>query len=40
MIDDLDDTFQALVERPGHDDPETVKFTGVYHNLIRYWAKA
>jgi PKHD-type hydroxylase len=23
----------------GRDDPETVKLTGVYHNLIRYWAE-
>jgi hypothetical protein len=20
-------------------DPETVKLTGIYHNLIRYWAE-
>jgi hypothetical protein len=23
----------------GRADPETVKLTGVYHNLIRYWAE-
>ena len=31
--------FQALVERLGRDDPETVKLTGIYHNLIRCWAE-
>ena len=30
---------QALVERLGRDDPETVKLTGIYHNLIRHWAE-
>jgi PKHD-type hydroxylase len=38
LIFDLDTAVQALVERLGRDDPETVKLTGVYHNLIRYWA--
>ena len=31
--------IQAVVERHGRDDPETVKLTGIYHNLIRYWAE-
>jgi PKHD-type hydroxylase len=39
MIFDLDSAIQALVERLGRDDPETVKLTGIYHNLIRYWAE-
>lgn len=39
LIFDLDTAIQALVERMGRDDPETVKLTGVYHNLIRYWAE-
>src|ERR1700761_7883963 len=39
MIFDLDTAIQALVERLGRDDPETVKLTGIYHNLIRYWAE-
>src|SRR6201995_4398765 len=39
LIFDLDNTIQALVERLGRDDPETVKLTGIYHNLIRYWAE-
>src|SRR6059058_1250616 len=39
LIFDLDTSLQALVERLGRDDPETVKLTGIYHNLIRYWAE-
>ena len=39
LIFDLDISIQALVERLGRDDPETVKLTGIYHNLIRYWAE-
>jgi PKHD-type hydroxylase len=38
LIFDLDSAIQALVVRLGRDDPETVKLTGVYHNLIRVWA--
>ena len=38
LIFDLDTTIQALVERLGRDDPETVRLTGIYHNLIRVWA--
>ncbi|MFO1108966.1 MAG: Fe2+-dependent dioxygenase [Bradyrhizobium sp.] len=39
LIFDLDTSIQALAERLGRDDPETVKLTGIYHNLIRYWAE-
>lgn len=39
MIFDLDSAIQGLVTRLGRDDPETVKLTGIYHNLIRYWAE-
>jgi PKHD-type hydroxylase len=39
LIFDLDNTIQALVGRLGRDDPETVRLTGVYHNLIRVWAE-
>ena len=39
LIFDMDTAIQALVERLGRDDPETVKLTGIYHNLIRYWAE-
>ena len=38
-IFDLDTAIQALVERLGRDDPETVKLTGVHHNLVRCWAE-
>jgi PKHD-type hydroxylase len=39
LVYDLDLSIQALVERLGRDDPETVRLTGIYHNLIRYWAE-
>ena len=39
LIFDLDTAIQSLAERLGRDDPETVKLTGIYHNLIRYWAE-
>jgi PKHD-type hydroxylase len=39
MIFDLDCAIQNLCERLGRDDPETVKLTGIYHNLIRTWAE-
>ena len=38
LIFDLDTAIQSLCERLGRDDPETVKLTGIYHNLIRCWA--
>jgi PKHD-type hydroxylase len=39
MIFDLDHAIQGLVERLGRNDPEVVKLSGLYHNLIRYWAE-
>jgi PKHD-type hydroxylase len=39
MIFDLDTAIQELVNRLGRNAPETVKLTGIYHNLIRYWAE-
>lgn len=39
LIFDLDTSIQALVKRLGRDDPETVRLTGIYHNLIRTWAE-
>ena len=39
LILDFEPAIQALVERFGRDDPETVKLTGIYHNLIRTWAE-
>jgi PKHD-type hydroxylase len=38
MIFDLDTAIQDLIDRLGSNDPEIVKLTGLYHNLIRYWA--
>jgi PKHD-type hydroxylase len=39
LIFDLDTAIQGLVRRVGQDDPEMVKLTGIYHNLIRCWAE-
>jgi PKHD-type hydroxylase len=39
MIFDLDNAIQNLMERLGRNDPEVVKLTGLYHNLIRHWAE-
>ena len=39
LIFDLDSVIQGLVGRVGRDDAEVVKLTGIYHNLIRYWAE-
>jgi PKHD-type hydroxylase len=39
LIFDLDTAIQGLVGRVGRDDPELVKLTGIYHNLIRCWAE-
>jgi PKHD-type hydroxylase len=39
LIFDLDTAIQGLVQRLGRNDPEVVKLTGIYHNLIRYWAE-
>ncbi|CCD83769.1 PKHD-type hydroxylase [Bradyrhizobium sp. ORS 285] len=39
MIFDLDTAIQSLAERLGRDDPDAVKLTGIYHNLIRQWAE-
>jgi PKHD-type hydroxylase len=39
MIFDLDNAIQGLVGRLGRNDHEIVKLSGLYHNLIRYWAE-
>jgi PKHD-type hydroxylase len=39
MIFDLDNAIQGLVKQLGNGDAEVVKLTGIYHNLIRYWAE-
>lgn len=38
ILFDMDTAIQTLSkERP--DDPSLIKLTGVYHNLLRYWAQ-
>ena len=39
LISDLDTVIQAQAKRLGRDVLETVKLTGIYQNLIRYWAE-
>jgi PKHD-type hydroxylase len=39
MIFDLDTAIQGLVGRLGRNDPQIVRLSGLYHNLIRYWAE-
>jgi PKHD-type hydroxylase len=38
LILDPDAAIQALAERFGRHDPETVKLTGIHRNLIHTWA--
>jgi PKHD-type hydroxylase len=40
MLFDLDQTIQELTAEKGTDDAVCVRLTGLYHNLIRYWADA
>lgn len=39
ILFDLDQTIQTLAARHGADDPEVVRLTGIYHNLIRVWTE-
>jgi PKHD-type hydroxylase len=39
LIFDLDGAIQGLAGRLGRDDPDLVRLTGIYHNLIREWAE-
>jgi PKHD-type hydroxylase len=36
---ELDTAIQSTAARLGQDDPEIVRLTGVYHNLLRRWAE-
>ncbi len=36
---ELDRGIQALAALSGQDDPEIIRLTGVYHNLLRRWAE-
>jgi PKHD-type hydroxylase len=38
LLFDLDQTIQELSLERGVADAACVRRTGVYHNLIRYWA--
>ena len=39
LVFDLDNAIQGLVGRLDRNDVDIVKLTGIYHNLIRYWAE-
>ncbi len=38
MLFDLDQSVQALTADRGADDPQILRLTKVYHNLVRRWA--
>jgi PKHD-type hydroxylase len=38
LLFDLDQTIQELSAERGVEDAACVRLTGIYHNLIRYWA--
>ena len=38
LLFDLDQSIQGVAADRGHDDPEVIRLTGVYHNLLRRWA--
>ena len=38
LLFDLDLSIQGIAADRGQDDPEIVRLTGVYHNLLRRWA--
>jgi PKHD-type hydroxylase len=40
LLFDLDQTIQQLSAERGIEDAACVRLTGIYHNLIRYWADA
>lgn len=40
MLFDLDQTIQKLSSTLAVENAEVVRLTGIYHNLIRYWADA
>jgi PKHD-type hydroxylase len=40
LLFDLDQSIQTLAAERGHGDPEVIRLTGIYHNLIRRWADA
>jgi PKHD-type hydroxylase len=38
ILFDLDRAIQAVAADRGQDDPEIIRLTGVYHNLLRRWS--
>jgi PKHD-type hydroxylase len=38
LLFDLDQAIQGLTFTSGQDNPDLVKLTGIYHNLLRRWA--
>lgn len=39
MLFDLDRAIQKLTTELGVENAEVVRLTGIYHNLVRYWAE-
>ena len=39
ILFDLDQSIQTLAGRLALNDPEVVRLTGIYHNLVRQWAE-
>lgn len=39
LLFELDTSIQQLALRNGQDDPDIVRLTGIYHNLLRRWAE-
>ena len=39
MLFELDTAVQALVRDRGQADPQVIRLTGLYHNLLRRWAE-
>lgn len=38
LLFDLDNSIRALAGEHGSNDPEVVRLSGIYHNLLRRWA--
>lgn len=39
LLFDLDQAIQSLTQQHTPDDPQLLRLTGVYHNLLRRWAQ-
>lgn len=39
LLFDLDQSIQSLTAARGADDADTIRLSGVYHNLVRRWAE-